>query len=109
MPCEIAWLPAASKDVARLRNFLKSKNPLAAQRAAKRILEGVLMLQNNPGAGMPVEGLIDYRDLRLNFGSGEYVIRYRGETYRNVILRVWHSKEEGFDDGVRVKCQSELT
>ena len=96
MPREIAWLPDASKDVARLRNFLKSKNPLAAQRAANRILEGVLILRDNPGAGMPVKTLIDYRDLRLNFGSGEYIIRYREEINRIVIVRVRHSKEENF-------------
>ena len=94
MPREITWLPDASKDVARLRDFLKSKNPVAAQRAARRILEGVLILQDNPGAGMPVEELIDYRDLRLAFGSGEYIIRYREETHRIVIVRVRHSKEK---------------
>lgn len=96
MPREIAWLPDTSKDVARLRSFLKSKKPLAAQRAAKRILEGILILQDKPGAGMPVEALIDYRDLRLNFGSGEYIIRYREETNRIVIVRIRHSKEERF-------------
>jgi len=96
VPSEIAWLPAASKDVARLRDFLKSKNPLAAQRASKRILEGVLILQDNPGAGMPVEDLMDFRDLKLAFGSGEYIIRYREEHHRVVIVRVRHSKEEGF-------------
>jgi plasmid stabilization system protein ParE len=96
VPREIVWLPDASKDVARLRNFLKSKNPLAAQRAANRILEGVLILRVNPGAGMPVKTLIDYRDLRLNFGSGEYIIRYREEINRIVIVRVRHSKEDNF-------------
>ena len=76
--------------------FLKSKNPLAAQRAAKRILEGVLILQDNPGMGMPVEELIPYRDLKLAFGSGEYIIRYREEADRIVIVRVRHNKEESF-------------
>lgn len=96
MPSEIVWLPGASKDVARLRDFLKSKNPLAAQRAAKRILEGVMILQENPGAGTPVDDLLDYRDLKLNFGGGEYIIRYRGEGQRILIIRVRHSKEDVF-------------
>jgi len=43
-----------------------------------------------------VEALIDYRDLRLNFGSGEYIIRYREDINRIVIVRVRHSKEENF-------------
>ena len=97
MPSEIVWLPCAFRDVARLRNFIKSENPRAAQRAAKRIVEGVNILQENPEAGLPVENLIDYRDLMLTFGAGEYIIRYRRETAsRMVIVRVRHSKEEGF-------------
>ena len=96
MPREIVWLPGASQDLVRLRNFIKSENPRAAQRAARRIIEGVKILQENPEAGAPVENLIDYRDLILPFGSGEYIIRYRDEAVRVVIVRVRHSKEEGF-------------
>jgi len=97
MPSEIVWLPGASRDVARLRKFIKSENPRAAQRAAKHIVEGVNILQENPEAGVPLEGLIDYRDLMLTFGTGEYIIRYRRETASRVlIVRVRHSKEEGF-------------
>lgn len=97
MPSEIAWLPGASRDVDRLRDFIKSDNPRAAQRAAKRIIEGVKLLQENPEAGVPVENLVDYRDLILSFGAGDYIIRYRIEmTSRVTIVRVHHSKEEGF-------------
>ena len=97
MPSEIAWLPGASRDVDRLRDFIKSDNPRAAQRAAKRIIEGVKLLQENPEAGVPVENLLDYRDLMLSFGAGDYIIRYRIEmTSRVTIVRVRHSKEEGF-------------
>ena len=96
MSSEVIWLPSASRDVARLRDFLKSKKTRAAQRAAKRILEGVMILQMNPGAGAPVDDLLAYRDLKLSFGSGEYIIRYREESQRVLIVRVRHSKEEGF-------------
>ena len=97
MPCEIVWLPGASRDVGRLRHFIKSENPRAAQRAAKRIVDGLNILHENPEAGVPVEGLIDYRDLILNFGAGEYIIRYRHESVNRVaIVRVRHSKEYGF-------------
>ena len=93
MPSEVTWLPGAAKDVERLRGFLKSKNPVAAQRAAKRILEGAGILKANPSAGVPVEELIDYRDLILTFGSGEYIIRYRLEASQVVITSVHHSRE----------------
>lgn len=96
MPSEVVWLPGASNDIDRLRNFIKSDNPRAAQRAAKRIIEGVMILQENPGAGTPVDSLMDYRDLMLTFAAGEYIIRYREEADRVVIVRVRHSKEENF-------------
>ncbi|EPJ47177.1 MAG: hypothetical protein OFPII_14890 [Osedax symbiont Rs1] len=97
MPCEIVWLPSAARDVDRLRSCIKSENPLAAQRAAKRIIEGVNIPQENPEAGAPVAGFIDYRVLMLTFGAGEYIIRYRRETVtRVVIIRVSHSKEDNF-------------
>ncbi len=97
MPCEIVWLPSAARDVDRLRSFIKSENPLAAQRAAKRIIEGVNILQENPEAGAPVADFIKYRVLMLTFGAGEYIIRYRRETVnRVVIIRVSHSKEDNF-------------
>lgn len=96
MSREIVWLPEASTDMDRLRNFIKSENPRAAKRAAKRIIEGMMILRDNPGAGVPVEDLMDYRDLMLTFGAGEYIIRYREEASRVVIVRIRHSKEEGF-------------
>ena len=79
MPSKIVWLPSASKDLDRLKSFIKSKNPLAAQRAARRIMEGAKLLEDNPKAGFPVENLTGYHDLRLAFVSGEYVLRYRSE------------------------------
>ena len=96
MPYEVTWLPQAAKDIERLRGFLKSKNPVAAQRAAKRILEGAKILQDNPSAGVPVEELIDYRELILTFGSGEYIIRYRLDKDIVIIVRVRHSRENNF-------------
>ena len=97
MPIAITWLPGAKKDVERLRNFIESENPRAAQRAAKRILEGIKILRDNPDSGIPVEDSIDFRELMLSFGAGEYIIRYRRETpSRVVIVRIRHSREQGF-------------
>jgi plasmid stabilization system protein ParE len=96
MPGEIVWLPEAVKDVARLRAFILQKNPNAAARAASRIKEAAEILGNNSEAGKPVEDLFPFRDLFIPFGSGNYILRYREETQRVVIVRVRHSKEEGF-------------
>ena len=95
MPREIVWLPSAARDVARLRDFLQDKNPQAAQRAASRIKEAVQILRENPEAGKPVEDLVAFRDLVIPFGNGNYVLRYREEVSRVVIVRVRHNKDKG--------------
>ena len=96
MPCEIVWFLEAVKDVARLRAYILKKNPSAAARAASRIKEAAQILGDNPEAGKPVEDLLPFRDLFIPFGNGNYIIRYREEINRVVIVRVRHSKEEGF-------------
>lgn len=96
MPCEIVWFPETAKDLARLRAFILQKNPSAAARAASRIKEAAQILSDNPEAGKPVEDLFPFRDLFIPFGNGNYIIRYREETHRVVIVRIRHSKEEGF-------------
>ena len=94
MPRELVWLRSAVRDVARLREFIQDKNPPAAQRAASRIKEAVQILRENPEAGKPVEDLVAFRDLVIPFGNGNYVLRYREEVNRVVIVRVRHNKEE---------------
>ena len=96
MSSEIVWLAGASRDVERLKNFIKPKSPQVAQRAARRIIQGVMILRDNPGAGKPVENMVNYRDLTLGFGSGDYIVRYREDGQRIVIIRVRHSREKGF-------------
>ena len=94
MPREIVWLPDAVRDVARLKEVIREKNPIAAQRAASRIKEASLILKENPQAGKPVEEVLPFRDLLIPFGSGNYVHRYREDEDRVVIVRVRHSREE---------------
>ncbi|WP_105169438.1 type II toxin-antitoxin system RelE/ParE family toxin [Pseudoalteromonas sp. T1lg23B] len=93
MSREVIWLPDAVKDVMRLREFIKEKNPSAAQRAAMRIKEGATILMENPQSGRPVAGLSHFREVMLPFGAGNYILRYREEGNKVVIVRVWHSKE----------------
>lgn len=94
MSREVIWLPDAVKDIMRLRQFIRDKNPSAAQRAASRIKEGAMMLVTNPELGRPVEGLIAFREIVVPFGAGNYVLRYREDGDKIAVVRVWHSKEE---------------
>jgi len=96
MPREIVWLPEAAGDAARLRAFIQEKNPQAAPRAASRIKEAAQILKENPEAGRPVEEVLPFRDMIIPFGNGNYILRYREESGRVVIVRVRHSKEVGF-------------
>ncbi len=96
MPREVVWLPEAARDIARLRAFIQEKNPLAARRAASRIKQASQILRENPEAGRPVEEVFPFRDLIIPFGSGNYILRYREESGRVVIVRVRHSKEARF-------------
>jgi len=94
MSREVIWLPDAVKDVMRLREFIQDKNPSAAQRAASKIKEGVLILISNPESGRPVDELSSFREILIPFGAGNYVLRYRKDNLKIVVVRVWHSKEE---------------
>lgn len=93
---QVSWLPDAVKDVARLREFIKQDNPIAARKAGQRILSAVKILIKNPEAGMPCadEDCELFRDLYAPFGQGGYTIRYRIKQLTVVIVRVWHSREE---------------
>ena len=93
---QISWLPGAVKDVARLREFIKKDNPIAAKKAGQRILSAVNILIKNPEVGTPSldEDCELFRDLYAPFGQGGYTIRYRIKDRAVVITRVWHSREE---------------
>jgi plasmid stabilization system protein ParE len=94
MSHKIVWLPEAVSDVARLKDFIQEKNPQAAQRAASRIKEATQILKENSEVGKPVEDMISFRELLIPFGNGNYILRYREETSRVIVVRVRHSKEE---------------
>ncbi len=91
---KIKWLSEALADIERLYAFLHKKNPIAAARAAKAILEGSGFLKSMPDAGRPMEDDTGRREWFIPFGAGAYVLRYmRDEDDTLVVIRVWHSKE----------------
>ena len=46
-----------------------------------------------PEQGMPLNDRLKRRELYLPFGAGAYVLRYRLEQERIIVIRVWHSRE----------------
>ena len=91
---QLIWTRPATEDMARLREFIRVHNPDAAQRAAQAIQKAAARLLEHPALGHPVPDLYEFRDLFIPFGGRGYVLRYRLEVPRIVIVRVWHSLEE---------------
>lgn len=92
----IKWLQPALEDLQRLKDFILPHNREAARRAIGVIRATVLLLNENPRIGKPVENLPDNHDLIIPFGSAGYVLRYRIQGDTAFIIAVKHGKEAGF-------------
>jgi plasmid stabilization system protein ParE len=86
------FTPEAVGDLIRLREFIKEKNPIAAQRIANELLIGIEKLKVFPEIGLIVDRAPQpdfIRDLYI----GKYTIRYLIGDNEIVVLRMWHGKE----------------
>jgi plasmid stabilization system protein ParE len=93
----LKWSQPASRDVARLHDFLLPKSRDAARRAIKSIRQGVKALGKHPEIGRPVDELPpEFREWVIEFGSGAYVALYRFDGKEVVILAVRHGREAGY-------------
>ena len=93
----LIWSPAALRDVQRLHGFLSEKNTLAAQRAVRRIREGMRIIATQPGVGRPIPDMDpEFRERVISFGEGGYVVLYRLDGETAVILAVRHQREAGY-------------
>ena len=80
----------------RLRVFIAKHNPLAAERLARRLVQGIERLLRNPRLGRRVAIPPDQmapEEIR-DWVVGEYVVRYLIAEERIVVLRVWHGREQ---------------
>lgn len=91
---QVIYAPGAIRDLQRLREFLRPKNPVAAKRAADTIITALQVLGIQPQIGRPVEDMPDqYREWMIDFGDSGYVARYRFDGEAVTILAVRHQKE----------------
>jgi plasmid stabilization system protein ParE len=94
---QVIYAPGAIRDLQRLREFLRPKNPVAGKRAADTIIKALQVLGVQPQIGRPVEGMPDqYREWIIDFGDSGYVARYRFDGEAVTILAVRHQKEVGY-------------
>jgi plasmid stabilization system protein ParE len=84
----------AIADLERLRAFLQTQNPDAAQRAIRSIEEAVQSLVTFPTLGRP-SGIAHLRELIVPFGQSAYILRYAHLPQEDAILvvRIWHGRE----------------
>ena len=91
---QIIFAPSALRDLERLREFLRPKNPAAAKRTAVVIVKAVQMLSQHPLMGKPADD--DYRELPIAFGDSGYVVLYCYAEPTVIVVAVRHQKEVGF-------------
>ncbi len=82
----------------RCRQFLASKNYLAAARAAKVIATSFKQLERHPEIGRPDNDSPELRELIIEFGASGYIALYRYVPSEDVVyvLAFKHQKELGF-------------
>lgn len=95
---QVRFAPVALRDLERLREFLRPKNPAAAKRAAVAITKAVQVLGQHPQIGRLAEGMDpECRELLIDFGDSGYVALYSYDGQTAVILAVRHQREVGID------------
>jgi plasmid stabilization system protein ParE len=92
---QVRFSAAAIRDLERLRQFLREKNPAAAKRAAMAIIKATDELHQFVQRGRPIEGMDEqYRELIIDFGRSGYVASYRVGVDGDVtILTIRHQRE----------------
>jgi len=93
---QVIFAPAALRDLQRLRDFLRPKNPDAARRAGEAIRQGVKILGAHPRVGRIVDDLPEeFREWLIDFGDSGYVARYHILGDAVTILAIRHQREAG--------------
>jgi plasmid stabilization system protein ParE len=94
---QVRFAPAALRDLQRLREFLRTRNPTAAKRAAVAIVKAIQVLGEHPQIGRPAPEMdSEYRELPIDFGDTGYIALYRYEADDVTVLAVRHQKEAGY-------------
>ncbi|MGA0599154.1 type II toxin-antitoxin system RelE/ParE family toxin [Caulobacter sp. KR2-114] len=86
----LRWSPSARRALASVRTFLAERDPAAARRVERRILERANFLARWPQAGRPshVSGTRE-----LSIPDIQYVIIYEVVGEDVLILMLWHSRQ----------------
>jgi len=100
---QVRFAPGALRDLERLREFLRPKNPAAAKRAALAIIKTIQLLKQHPQIGRPADEADPesveahgQRELMIDFGGSGYVALYQYEDGDVTVLALRHQREAGY-------------
>lgn len=94
---QVRFAPSALRDLERLREFIRVKNPAAAKRAGAAIIKSIKALSLQPNIGWPVDNMdAVFRELPIDFGDTGYIARYHYAGDTVTVLAIRHQKEAGF-------------
>jgi len=92
----ISYSRESIEDLIRLREFIENKNPVAAQRIASELLNGVEKLKVFPKMDLPVGNAPSPESIR-DIYILSYTLRYLITESNITVLRIWHNKENEKD------------
>jgi len=93
----VTYSPEALHDLQRLKDFLASKNPAAAERAKKTIISSLRILGQQPYAGKAMRDMPEqFREWNIKFGKSGYAAFYYADDSNVTILAIRHQKEAGY-------------
>ncbi len=80
------WLTRANASLTAICQYIAADDPVAANRLARRIDEKIALLREFPHIGSPAED----GTRKFSIGGLPYIIRYRIEPDRIVIVDIRH-------------------
>ena len=96
MSAPVEWSPRALLGLQKRIEFLRRKNPRAANDAAETIIAAGNRLADFPNLGRPYRNTRTQRELIVPFGQDGYLILYRVLRDEVRILGIKHQREAGY-------------
>ena len=90
---KVEWSADALADLDRFAEFLHQHYPQFAKSIAIELIDKINILRERPFLGRPLAGRPEYRQIILQALNAAYVVQYRIDAERLVILRVYHGRE----------------
>lgn len=90
---KVEWSVDALADLDRFAAFLHQHYPQLARSIAIELIDKINVLCMRPFLGRPLAGRPGYRQIIFQVLNAAYVVQYRIDEERLVILRVFHGRE----------------